>query len=269
MTRLEELERANPEWGPWLSVLARVVAADAQPWRRSIPCCFNERHPAAPLLAGCVLEVDGMAAAGLLEKLLHAAGCTGQGVDASAARDLFHAALNRDDARLKARASAAQADPEAYRAIAALLPQPFLRACNAQLSGVLPKAWPFGYCPLCGAWAAFAEICGVERARYLRCPECGSAWRMHGLACTYCGLTKHEDLGSLVPEGPAVKASLEICRRCRGYLKAFRRLSVCPSADVMLEDLASVELDLVALERGFRRPERPGHALGVRMKDAR
>jgi FdhE protein len=263
MKRLKELEQRNPEWLPWLGVVGEVIAADGRDWESAVPRCVAPPHELAPLLAGSVLEVDGVAAARLLQKLIHLSGCGRRGLEEADAREAFRAALNRDDERLRARARSVELDPDRFRAVAALLPQPFLRACNRGLRGALPRGWSQGYCPLCGAWAALAEICGVERVRYLRCGECGSAWRVHGLSCTYCGLTNHDVLGSLVAQGAPAKATLEICGRCRGYLKAFNRLSPSAPEDVVLEDLASVELDLAALERGYRRPEGPGHRLDV------
>jgi hypothetical protein len=35
----------------------------------------------------------------------------------------------------------------------------------------------------------------------------------------------------------------------------------------MLDDLASVDLDVAALERGYRRPQGPGYALDVTLVD--
>jgi hypothetical protein len=34
---------------------------------------------------------------------------------------------------------------------------------------------------------------------------------------------------------------------------------------VLLDDLTTVHLDVVALERGYQRPERPGYALEARL----
>jgi FdhE protein len=58
---------------------------------------------------------------------------------------------------------------------------------------------------------------------------------------------------------------VEICRTCNGYLKALTTMrSLAPWA-VLLDDVTTVHLDVVALERGYRRPERPGYALQARL----
>ena len=139
-------------------------------------------------------------------------------------------------------------------------PIPLLHACRRQWSGALPKAWSRGYCPVCGGWPALAEMCGVERARYLRCVRCGAAWRMHGLACPYCANADHAELGSLVPQDGPPKWSIEVCRRCRGYLKVLMALRPAAPGALLLEDLRTVELDLAARQRGYRRPEGEGYA---------
>ena len=134
-------------------------------------------------------------------------------------------------------------------------PIPLLHACRRQWTAALPKSWPHGHCPLCGAWPGYAELCGVERTRYLRCVRCGCAWRALGLSCVYCANGDHAQLGSLVDEEGG-KWVIEVCRRCKGYLKACAVLSPGDPAEVLVEDLKSVELDIAAEERGYRRPTR-------------
>lgn len=144
------------------------------------------------------------------------------------------------------------------------MPIPLLHACRRRWADAVPQGWSHGYCPICGAWPGFAEVCGVERSRYLRCVRCGSAWQAHGLSCPYCGTADHEALASLVPEEGAPKWAIEVCNGCRGYLKAFTTLRAGAPAQVMLDDIASVELDIAAAERGYRRPQ----GTGYRFRDA-
>lgn len=141
------------------------------------------------------------------------------------------------------------------------VPMPLLYACRRRWA--LPQGWKHGYCPVCGAWPGFAELCGVERMRYLRCVRCGAAWRAHGLSCVYCGMREHARLGSLVPEEGAPKWAIELCRACNGYLKVFTALRPSAPEGLLLKDLETVELDLAAGTRGYRRPEGTGYALDV------
>jgi FdhE protein len=136
------------------------------------------------------------------------------------------------------------------------LPIPLLHACRRRWAEALPKDRAHGHCAVCGAWPGFAEICGVERRRFLRCVRCGAAWAAHALACTYCGTKEHGALGMLVAEQGMPGWAIETCSACRGYLKAFTRLTPCAPEQTLVEDIASVELDLAAIGRGYRRPER-------------
>lgn len=217
---LEELEQRNPEWRPWLAIVRDVLAEiDDTAWDAVVPEALQAREPGAPLLAG-IAPPDGSVES-LRRKL------------------------------------AGRHVPQA--AIEAVLPLPFLHACRRRWASAVPPDWARGYCPLCGAWPALAEICGVERDRYLRCGRCGSAWQRHGLACPYCDTIDHDQLACLVVERAGPPSAIEACRRCLGYVKALTRLRLGAPAQGLIDDLASVELDIAAAGRGYRRPERPGY----------
>ncbi len=175
--------------------------------RRSTPAA---RPAGAPLLAGALLVVDPSLAARWVGRLLeHAAGWSSPGAAslapaASGGRldplDLLEAAVCQDEARLDALAATTGADPRALAAVGQLAAMPLLQACGRHLAGLVPAAWRQGYCPVCGAWPALAELRGLESARRLRCGRCGADWGVEWLRCPYCGVTDHRSLGSLVPE---------------------------------------------------------------------
>ncbi|MGH7278186.1 MAG: formate dehydrogenase accessory protein FdhE, partial [Candidatus Rokuibacteriota bacterium] len=115
--------------------------------------------------------------------------------------------------------------------------------------------WSQGYCPVCGGWPTLAEARGLERSRQLRCGPCGGDWRTTWLRCPYCGNDDHHRLGSLVPDGGGETRKVETCEGCRGYIKTLATLTPRAGAGVMLEDLATVDLDVAALEQGYERPQ--------------
>ena len=104
---------------------------------------------------------------------------------------------------------------------------------------------------------------GIERSRHLRCGRCGGAWHSQILHCAYCANTNHDELATLSPENPGTTGSVDACKRCRGYVKLFTRLQGCPPAQVILEDLASVDLDVAALEQGYTRRAGAGDQVGL------
>jgi FdhE protein len=84
-------------------------------------------------------------------------------------------------------------------------------------------------------------------------------------------MSDHDELVTLVPEKSGSNAVIDACKHCLGYVKTFTRLQGCPPGAVVLEDLASVDLDVAAIEHGFARSRGPGFALGITVieKDAR
>jgi FdhE protein len=80
-------------------------------------------------------------------------------------------------------------------------------------------------------------------------------------------MTDHEQLLSLVPEKTGASRVVDACKRCLGYVKTFTVLQGSPAPRVILDDLASVDLDVAALEQGYRRPQGPGYSLDVTLVD--
>jgi FdhE protein len=259
---LDTLKRSRPEWSPWLAVVEEALAeAAGSRWDALVPAMpVPER--ATPVLSHSTIVIDESAVRGLLNRLVKIAarggmpkletltGITERDIDLAG---LFAASVCQDRARISEVAASAGAEPDALHAVAGLVSLPFLQACNRQWRNALPKNWAEGFCLLCGTWPALAETRGIERDRYLRCGRCGGEWQAHILRCGYCGTNDHEQLATLVPE-KAGAAVVEACKRCHGYVKTFTRLQGCPPAAVMLEDLASVDLDVAALAQGYRRP---------------
>ena len=55
-------------------------------------------------------------------------------------------------------------------------------------------------------------------------------------------------------EGPA-QQTVDVCELCLHYVKALTALVPIRPEDVFLQDLATLVLDVTALERGYRRPD--------------
>lgn len=271
-TALTDLRRTRPEWQPWLSVVEEAVReTGAAHWDRAVPRTVQAR-PGVPLLAGATVAVSQASTRRLLDRLLRVASRSGTSPMATlrAAADadldvlpLFAASLSQEGVRVEEIGASAGVDPGAFHAVVALLAVPFLQACHHQWAASLPPAWMEGFCPLCASLPAFAEVRGIERTRYFRCGRCGSGWQAHALHCPFCSNRDHDELATLVPDAAGGAAAIEACRRCRGYVKTFNRLQGCDPEMVMIEDLASVDLDVAALEQGYARRPGAGCALDV------
>ena len=267
------LKQQRPEWAPWLAVVEETLGdVDAPGWGDSIPAAATGGEATAPLLARATVSVEDRAVRNLLQRLTRVASRNGpaqmmtlrSAVDAETdVLSLFKASLCQNTAAIKGAAASCGADAGAFEAVIGLLCVPFLQACHRQWAQAASAGWVEGYCYVCGAWPTFAESRGIERKRFFRCGRCGSAWHARPLHCAYCGMDDHSALVSLVPQEHAANATIEGCNACFGYVKIFTTLQGCLPGMVMLEDLASVYLDVAALEQGYRRSPGLGYPIEV------
>jgi FdhE protein len=276
-SRLAELEKRRPEWGGWLEMLEEVeevasrqspVTSDQSPVAGRQSVTSRESGDGSPLLQHRVLRVDGSDCRRLIIRLLKKASELDNGGSLRGYRpsdeesiELLAAAVRQDWDAITAVALASGAETGALASVAHLAALPLLRVAGRELRDEIPKHWPHGYCPVCAAWPVLAERRGLDRSRRLRCGRCASEWEMEWLTCVYCGERDHQRLGSLVSEDGDEALKVETCERCKGYLKSIATLQAIPAFELLLRDLETVELDLITLERGYKRPEERGFVL--------
>jgi FdhE protein len=132
--------------------------------------------------------------------------------------------------------------------------KPALRVWANELSqSVNLEQWQCGYCPMCGSLPVLAEIQGKEGARHLRCGLCGTGWPYPRLKCAFCASANYKSLGYISVEGEEEKYRLQTCEACRGYLKVVITYDSLSVDLLPLEDLATLHLDLIAVERQYAR----------------
>jgi FdhE protein len=279
--QMDTLLASQPETAPWLAVLAAVLEeAAGSTWNAVAASTVlqAESSPGIPLLAGAHIPIDAPLADRWVRRLLALAAEAGPeaiGLRAAAgddpsgaqldARAFLEAAVNADADRLQALARSLDLDPDALAAVAALAVMPLLHALRRRFDPGLDPGWDQGWCPLCGGWPHLAEQRGLERTRRLRCARCGGDWAQPGVRCPYCGVVGHEARAALVSEQDGEARKIETCSACRGYLKSVSTLHAWSGDEVALTDLATIDLDLVALERAFERPEPRPLDPGVRV----
>ncbi|HSJ64216.1 MAG TPA: formate dehydrogenase accessory protein FdhE [Gemmatimonadaceae bacterium] len=257
---LDATEAANPEWAPWLRLLRRARAECAAGWAIDLGVPAG-RTPDAPLLHQAVIAVDEARAREWVAELFTAAAAETDearafgdpGRYAARALELLESAIALDAARLEGMSAALGADPARVAAVVQLAAMPILMTCRRRAAAELPRSWTNGYCAMCGAWPAFAEVRGLERERRARCGRCAYEWRFDVLRCPFCGEREHAQLASLVIEGDETRR-IDTCKTCGGYLKSVATLMAVPDDRVAVRDAETVELDLVAADRGLTRP---------------
>ena len=255
--RLDDVRRQNPEAEPWLDMLEAALAESENTalWDTAVPEPVVDRPAGAPLLLRAHIVVDGPNARRWIGTL---AGKSRVANPGDAVSFLESGIVQRNGGEV---------DADALRVVTQMAALPLLHACARVLGSRVDASWWEGYCPVCAGWPILAELRGLDRKRWLRCGRCTAAWEAPALRCPFCGEGHHERLGYLTPEGDRQTLTVEICHTCKGYLKAVTTVRTVPSWAVLLEDAASVPLDLVALERGYQRPTRAAYDVALRVTE--
>jgi FdhE protein len=112
-------------------------------------------------------------------------------------------------------------------------------------------------CPFCATRPAASvlreDADAGALARSLVCSVCFVERGLARVLCPACGEERPEKLPRLsAAEIPWIR--IEACESCGRYLKSID-LSVCPEAEPIADELGSVALDAVALERGLEKIE--------------
>jgi FdhE protein len=260
--RLADVRQKNPESETWLALVEAALAETQDAgWDAAVPAPRQGRPTRAPLLHGAEVTIESRAVTHFVRRLARLAGLAGA-ADRLDAIALLEAAVCQQDPRIDRLAAG---DPSTLRVVAQVAAVPFLRTCARTIGGEIPANWCEGYCPLCGAWPTLSEYRGLERKRWLRCGRCGIGWEVPWLRCPFCAETSHENLGYLAPEHGETARKVEVCDTCKGYVKAEPTVCELPWWGVLLDDVATVALDVAALDRGYHRPERPGFGVEVKV----
>ena len=267
------LRLAHDEWRPLLALVEEALREVERPeWREAVPAPARRDPETEPLLSGAVIALARRPIERWVRRVLVTAADVSPAapfVDAATTRRvdalaLLQAAVVEDLAGLDDIARAGGHAHGVLRGLAPLVAMPLLQACRRAWADLAPGTWPHGYCPICGAWPALAEVRGLDGARHLRCRGCGGDWAAAWLRCPFCGEHDHTRLGSLVRAEGLEREKVEVCDHCHGYLKTITTFTPIRPEQVVLQDLATVGLDVAAVERGYR-PPGPRDPLAVRI----
>jgi FdhE protein len=215
-----------------------------------------------PLLRGEAVRVEAKALRGRWLAVCAAAGRqhTGAGALDDAFDDLDPAALlgevlaGRPEA-IRLRTDAVDVDAALAATVFRVVMFPELIQVAAALEPLRRQSpWDHGMCPICGSWPLLGESRGLEQSRWLRCGLCACDWQWSRLRCPFCDNRDHRLLGYLQIEGEETRHRVATCDACRGYVKMMYTLSALSAPHLLVADLATVHLDLVAADRGFLMP---------------
>ena len=107
------------------------------------------------------------------------------------------------------------------------------------------------HCPVCGSQPSLNLLKGEVGKRYSLCSVCGCEWRINRVSCAVCGNKEPGTLQYFCGEGEEAYR-IDLCDECHHYIKTIDYRNLEPS-DPSLEDLATLHLDVVAVEKGYER----------------
>ncbi|MEW6570436.1 MAG: formate dehydrogenase accessory protein FdhE [Nitrospirota bacterium] len=114
------------------------------------------------------------------------------------------------------------------------------------------KNWLRSYCPICGSLPQISALKG-EGQRYLLCSFCGFEWQSDRLKCPFCQNAEQNTLHYFYEEGKDAYR-LDLCDKCKQYIKTIDLRKLIDVTYLELEDITTIHLDILASERGYRRP---------------
>jgi FdhE protein len=110
-----------------------------------------------------------------------------------------------------------------------------------------------GACPTCGGPPVSSMVVGwlgAHGTRFCACALCATLWNYVRIKCTLCGSTEGIAYQEIEGHGDTIKA--ETCDSCRGYLKVLHQHKD-PAVEPVADDVATLGLDLLVREAGYRR----------------
>jgi len=140
-------------------------------------------------------------------------------------------------------------DDEELARVLFLLARPYFLALRSSypLDG---SEWTNGRCPLCSAQTALASIVEGPK-RQLHCSFCATTGSHRFIGCPNCDSDDSSRLTTIESEDePGFRVIT--CDACHTYVKVLD-YSILKKMSVDLADLASLPLDIVAQEKGYRR----------------
>lgn len=114
------------------------------------------------------------------------------------------------------------------------------------------ETWMRGSCPVCGSLPHLSLLKEEVGKRFLLCSHCGYQWRIDRMICPFCDNRDQESLQFFYAEEEKTHR-IDLCDKCHQYIKTID-LRTIGETDFLLEDLATLHLDIVASQKGYKRP---------------
>jgi FdhE protein len=157
---------------------------------------------------------------------------------------LFLAVINEDEDLFHATALAYQTTPQALMLLAYNSIKPSLESCASVLKNYLYEDmfWQKPGCPVCGS-PPILSVLDAGGKRILICGFCWSEWTVPRIRCSFCLETDSRKLHYQTCDQER-EYRIDVCDRCRSYLKTVDTRKLDRPFYAPLESLVSAHLDL-------------------------
>jgi FdhE protein len=262
LSRSKRLATLAPghELGPYLTFLAELTRAqhDIQAGLPPAPLPGFDRIGRAlehgmPPLSRTLLEPDGTTQA-TLERLLERLAGAGVPEQTATAIATLRSMVAEERARtVSAALKDAPADDIAQRVLVAAGLQVHVARLAALLAADDLKPVADGACPVCGSPPMTSSVVGWPKAhntRFCTCSLCGTMWNVVRVKCVLCSATGGISYHTVEGKPDTVKA--ETCEACHAYVKILYQVND-PALEPLADDVATLGLDMLMAEEGWRR----------------
>lgn len=163
---------------------------------------------------------------------------------------LIEATLREDETPLKGYASTLSIQPTLLVYAVSSVLRPFFEEIARRVDPSFYDRWWEARCPICGRTPNIAKI--KQRRRYLVCTLCGAEYLSDYFLCVHC---KNRDPSTLkyLSDEKEPRFRIDFCTKCMSYLKVLDEDSIGNMIPKGFEDILTLSLDLIAINKGLKR----------------
>ncbi len=127
----------------------------------------------------------------------------------------------------------------------------FQKQAEPYLEWVKESSWRRGICPICGSEPEMARLTQKNGKRILFCPLCYTEWPFDRLRCPFCESDGEPRLRYFTVNDDEAHR-VYCCDKCHRYIKTVDERILGHRADLLVEDVITFHLDVMAEEQGFQ-----------------
>ena len=163
---------------------------------------------------------------------------------------LIEASLKENISIIEEAAKESDVKAELLLYLSSSLIQPGLEEITRQIDSQFLEKWWQGYCPVCGRRSSVAK--NRHGKRFLVCAYCGTEYLFDNFFCVHCGNTDPYTLKFIAVEtNPEFR--IDFCTKCNHYIKVLEETKLKVPIPKGLEDILTLNLDLLAKDAGLVR----------------